>query len=157
MGIPFSLPKKEEEKRVGIPFFLIYDYEDSKNITAACYFNYPQNGKWKHFFSLKQLWVEVGTLWQCPPLKKSVTRIEITLSKWRKILFDSEQIQISKLWIEIPKTVKDPKMNQSVRMLDVMTLWYFGVRLRSINVLSNFSFSIMLGFGFLFFKVETKK
>ena len=150
----FLFPSKKK-KGVGIPFFLIYDYDYSKNITAACYFNYPQNGKWKHFVLLKQLWVEVGTLWQSPPLKKSVTRIEITLSKWRKILFDSEQIQISKLWIEIPKTVKDPKMNQSVRMLDVMTLWYSGVR--SINVLPNFSFSIMLGFGFLFFWVETKK
>lgn len=151
----FLFPSKKKKKMVGITFFLIYDYEDSKNITAACYSNYPQNGKWKHFFcsnSCEWKWVLSGSA--CPPLKKSVTRIEITLSKWRKILFDSEQIQIRKLWIEIPKTSQRSK-NEPVRMLDVMTLRYSGVR--SINVHPNFSFSIMLGFGFLFFWVESKK
>lgn len=150
VGIPFSLQKK----KVGIPFFLIYDYEDSKNITAACYSNYPQNGKWKHFFFAQTAVSGSGYSLAVPSFKKSATRIEITLSKWRKILFDSEQIQISKLWIEIPKTSQRSK-NEPVRMLDVMTLRYSGVR--SINVHPNFSFSIMLGFGFLFFWVESKK
>lgn len=148
MGIPFSLQKK---KKNGGNYFLSYLWLWRFQEYYSCVL-LQLSSEWemKAFFfcsnSCEWKWVLSGSA--CPPLKKSVTRIEITLSKWRKILFDSEQIQISKLWIEIPKTSQRSK-NEPVRMLDVMTLRYSGVR--SINVHPNFSFSIMLGFGFLCF------
>lgn len=56
----------------GVSFFLFYDYyEDSRNITAACYFSFAKIERYmRAFLEAAHSCAQVGTIYGSAPLKK---------------------------------------------------------------------------------------